>query len=212
MSLATPRIADALCSSGCLSFGTFRIRSGAVSPYYIDLARLISSPRNLRDIAEVAAREVRNIQAVDRIDKLASIELKGALILPSIGCQVDLPCIVVRKEQKTYGITGRTAGAEVRRGDHILFFDDVLSDGLSKIEGIRPLEELGAKVKHLMVVVDREQKGRENLQKLGYSIHSLTRISEIVRYLRERGKVTEKQAEAVREYVQKTNGSGSPTS
>jgi uridine monophosphate synthetase len=212
MSLVTPLIADALYGSGCLSFGNFRIKSGAVSPYYVDLARLLSSPRNLCSIAEAAAREVKNIQAVDRVDKLASIELKGALILPSIGCQVDLPCVVVRKEQKAYGITGRIAGAEVRKGDHILFFDDVLSDGLSKIEGIRPLEELGARVKHLMVVVDREQKGRENLQKLGYNVHSLTRISEVVRYLRERGKVTEKQVEAVTEYVQKTNTASGLTS
>jgi len=212
MSIATSRIADALYSSGCLSFGTFRIKSGASSPYYVDLARLISSPKNLCKIAEAAADEVRHIQAFDKIDKLASIELKGALILPSIGCQADLPCIVVRKEHKAYGITGRTAGAEVCKGDRILFFDDVLSDGSSKIEGIRPLEELGARVKHLMVVVDREQKGKENLEKLGYNIHSLTRISEVVRYLHERGKVTQKQAEAVTKYVQETNTSDAPTS
>jgi orotate phosphoribosyltransferase len=203
MSLATPRIADALYGSGCLTFGNFRLKSGAASPYYVDLARLISSPRNLCSIAEAAACEVKNIQAVDRVDKLASIELKGALILPSIGCQTDLPCVIVRKEEKAYGTIGRIAGSEVLPGERILFFDDVLSDGLSKIEGIRPLEELGAEVTHLMVVVDREQKGRENLQELGYNVHSLTKISDLVRYLGEQGKVTENQAQAVIEYVQK---------
>jgi uridine monophosphate synthetase len=212
MSTAAPHIAEILYASGCLTFGNFRIKSGNISPYYVDLARLISSPRNLCKIAEAAAREVKNIQAVDRVDKLASIELKGALILPSIGCQLDLPCIVVRKEEKTYGTTGRIAGSEVRRGDQILFFDDVLSDGLSKIEGIRPLEELGAKIRHLMVIVDREQKGRENLEKLGYNVHSLTTISELVNYLLEQGKVTKKQAQAVTEYVQKTRKTGGPTS
>jgi uridine monophosphate synthetase len=205
MSSATTLIADALYGSGCLSFGNFRLKSGAMSPYYLDLARLISSPRNLCKIAEAAAREVKSIQGDGRIDKLASIELKGALILPSIGCQVDLPCIVVRKEEKAYGVTGRITGSEVCKGDHILFFDDVLSDGLSKIEGIRPLEELGAKVKHLMVIVDREQRGREKLRELGYNVHSLTRISELVEYLLEHRKVTRKQAEAVTEYVQKTH-------
>jgi orotate phosphoribosyltransferase len=212
MPLATMSIADALYGSGCLSFGNFRIKSGAMSPYYVDLARLISSPKNLCKIAEAAARDVKSIQAVDRIDKLASIELKGALILPSVGCQADLPCIVVRKEKKAYGVTGRIAGSEVRRGDHILFFDDVLSDGLSKIEGIKPLEELGAKVKHLMVIVDREQRGREKLQELGYNVHSLTRISELVEYLLEHHKVTKKQARAVTEYVKKTRTQGGSTS
>ena len=68
---------------------------------------------------------------------MASIELKGALICPSIACKVNLPCIIVRKEAKAYGVTGRIAGADVAKGDNILFFDDVISEGLSKIEGIK---------------------------------------------------------------------------
>jgi orotate phosphoribosyltransferase len=212
MSSTVSRIASALYGSGCLNFGSFRIKSGALSPYYIDLARLISSPEKLCTIAEIAAGEINSIRVVDRVDKLASIELKGGLILPSIGCRVNLPCIVVRKEEKSYGITGKIAGSEVNKGDHVLFFDDVLSDGLSKIEGIKPLEELGAKVKHLMVVVDREQKGRDNLQKLGYEVHALAKISELVEHLREQGQVSEAQAKAVTDYVQETRSASSPTS
>ncbi|MGA9388340.1 MAG: orotate phosphoribosyltransferase [Candidatus Bathyarchaeia archaeon] len=203
MSDSTSRVANALYRSGCLKFGSFRIKSGALSPYYIDLACLISSPKELWAVAEVAACEIRNLMAIDRIDKLASIELKGALILPSIGCQVDLPCVVVRKEEKAYGVTGRIAGAEVAKGDHILFFDDVISEGLSKVEGIRPLEELGAKVKHLMVVVDREQGGKENLEKLGYKVHALAKISELVNCLLEHDQVSKTQADAVLDYVKR---------
>jgi orotate phosphoribosyltransferase len=202
--MTAAHVADALYRSGCLKFGTFRIKSGAQSPYYIDMASLLSSPTELCTIAEIAAGEIRKIMAVHRIDKLASIELKGALILPSIGCQVNLPCIVVRKEEKAYGVTGRIAGAEVAKGDHILFFDDVLSEGLSKKEGIKPLEDLGGKVEHLMIVVDREQGGRENLEKLGISVHALAKITELVKCLLEQGKVTKTQAEAVVEYVMRS--------
>lgn len=53
------------------------------------------------------------------------------------------------------------------KGDRILFFDYVVSEGLTKVEGIKPLEELGAKIEYLIVVVDREQGGKENLEKLG---------------------------------------------
>lgn len=197
----TSRVACALYRSGCLKFGTFKIKSGVMSPYYIDLACLIASPKELCTIAEIAAREINSIMTVDRVDKLASIELKGALILPSVGCQVNLPCIVVRKEEKAYGVTGRIAGASVTKGDRILFFDDVLSEGLSKMEGIKPLEELGGKVKHLMVVVDREQGGQENLEELGYSVHALATITELVNCLLEHDQISNAQAEAVREYV-----------
>ncbi|MDI6848138.1 MAG: hypothetical protein QMD23_08500, partial [Candidatus Bathyarchaeia archaeon] len=201
MSDVVSEIAGALFRSGCLKFGMFRIKSGALSPYYIDLACLLSSPKELCTVAEIVASEIRRIMAFDRIDKLASIELKGALILPSIACEVNLPCIVVRKEEKAYGATGRIAGAEVVKGEHILFFDDVISEGLSKIEGIKPLEELGANVKNVMVVVDREQGGRENLEKLIYRVHALAKISEIVNCLLQSAHISKEQADAVLDHV-----------
>jgi len=197
-------VANALYRSGCLKFGSFRIKSGALSPYYIDLACLLSSPEDLCTVADIAASKVKRLAASIRIDKLASIELKGALLLASIGCRAGLPCIVVRKEEKTYGATGRIAGAEVVRYDHVLFFDDVVSDGLSKLEGIKPLEQLGAKVENILVVVDREQGGRENLEKAGYRVYALARISEIVRSLLESKRISREQTEAVLDYIKES--------
>jgi len=203
MNAITEEVAGALYRSGCIKFGTFKIKSGAQSPYYIDMARLLASPRELCAVVEAAANRIRVIMLSNRIDKLASIELKGALIAPSIACLLNLPCVIVRKEEKAYGVTGRTAGADVNKGDNILFFDDVISEGLSKIEGIKPLQELGAKVKHLLVVVNREQGGKENLEKLGYQIHALVKISEIVEALSQSGNITKAQANAVLTYIKK---------
>jgi len=179
MSTITDEVAHALYSSGCLRFGSFKIKSGAISPYYIDLARLLASPKDFCTIAEIAAEKVKEIMGCEQVDKLASIELKGALIVPSIACKVNLPCIIVRKEEKAYGVIGRIAGADVSKGDNILFFDDVISEGLSKIEGIKPLQELCGCVKHMLVVVNREQGGKENLEKLGYKVHSLSKVSDL---------------------------------
>jgi len=203
VSAVTTVVAGALYRSGCLKFGSFRIKSGALSPYYIDLACLLSSPKELCAVADAAANAVKQIMATEQITKLASIELKGALILPSIACKVDLPCVVVRKENKAYGVTGRTAGAEVAQGDSVLFFDDVVSEGLSKLEGIKPLEERGAHVRHLLVVVDREQGGREKLEKAGYRVHALAKISDIVTSLSQSESVSKEQADAVLGYIKK---------
>lgn len=201
MSDLTAVVANALYNSRCLKFGSFKIKSGALSPYYIDLACLLSSPKDICTIADAAANKIREIMLMNKVDKLASIELKGALILPSIACRVNLPCVVVRKEEKTYGAAGRVAGANVEKGEHIVFFDDVISDGLSKLEGIKPLEELEAKVKHIVVVVDREQGGKQNLEKFGYYVHALTTISKMIDALQKLGKMTKEQADAVLNYV-----------
>ena len=203
MSAVAKKVADALYSSGCVKFGAFKIKSGAESPYYIDLARLLSSPKDFCAIADLAADKIREIMASELIDKLASIELKGALIVPSLACRLDLPCVVVRKEEKAYGVTGRIAGDDVAKGDNVLFFDDVVSEGLSKLEGIKPLLELGANVKHLLVVVNREQGGKENLEKAGYKVHVLAKISEIVDSLCRSKRISKQQANAVLRYIKK---------
>ena len=83
----------------------------------------------------------------------------------------------------------------------MLFFDDVLSEGLSKLEGIKPLEQLGAKVENIMVVVDREQGGRENFEKTGYRVHALSKISEIVNSLLSNQRISKVQADAVLDYI-----------
>jgi uridine monophosphate synthetase len=201
MANTSDKVARALYISGCLKFGSFKIKSGATSPYYIDLARVLSVPQQLCTIAEVAAQKITQINAVDRIDKLASIELKGALIVPSIACNLNLPCVIVRKEEKAYGVTGRIAGADVTKGDNILFFDDVISEGISKVEGIKALQELGANVKHLLVVVNREHGGKEKLEKLGYHVHALAKISEIVNSLCQNKDISKEQAGKVLDYI-----------
>jgi len=197
----TDKVAKALYESGCLKFGSFKIKSGATSPYYIDMARVLSAPEQLCVLADVAAKKIKEISAVDHIDKLASIELKGALIVPSIACKLNLPTVIVRKEEKAYGVTGRIAGADVEKGDSILFFDDVISEGLSKVEGVKPLQELGANVKHMLVVVNREHGGKEKLEKLGYKIHALAKISDLVASLSKEKHITKEQADKVLDYI-----------
>ena len=144
------------------------------------------------------------MMASDKIDKLASIALKGALLAPSIAFQLSLPCLVVRKEEKEYGVTGRVVGGEMVKGERLLFFDDVITDGKSKLEGIKPLEQLGARIEIVMVVVDREQHGRESLEKLGYQLHSLATISELVKSLRHSLRISKEQADAVLKHIEES--------
>ncbi len=196
-------IANALVNSGALRFGTFKLKSGQTSPFYIDLARLLSSPKDFQCVVDLIADEVKQLLSSRRVDKLASIELKGALIVPSVAAKLNLPCVIVRKETKEYGVTGRIAGTEVKSGEQILFIDDVITDGQSKIEGVKPLLQEGARVETILVVIDREQGGKQNLEKLGFQLHALTSISEIVQALAENRRISEEQAETILAYVKK---------
>ena len=195
------RIANALIRSESLKFGMFKLKSGFVSPYYIDLTWLLSSPQDFKCIVDTVVEEINDVLSSRRVDKLASIELKGALLIPSIANKLKLPCLVVRKEEKEYGIASRIVGGKVKEGDHVVFFDDVVSAAKSKLEGIRPLEELGAKVEMILVVIDREQGGKETLEKLGYQFRALTTISELVKTLLQSERITQEQAETILDYT-----------
>lgn len=196
-------IANALFRSGSLKFGKFKLKSGVMSPYYIDLTWLLSSPQDFRYVINAIAEKIKDILSYKRVDKLASIELKGALLIPNIANKLKLPCIIVRKEKKRYGAIGRIAGGEVKNGDKVLFFDDVIASAKSKLEGIRPLEELGAEIVMVLVMVDREEGGKDALEKLGYSFHTLITISEIVNSLLRFKKITKKQANIVFNYIRR---------
>ena len=174
-----------------------------MSPYYIDLTWLLSSPQDFRYVINAIAEKIKDILSYKRVDKLASIELKGALLIPNIANKLKLPCIIVRKEKKRYGAIGRIAGGEVKNGDKVLFFDDVIASAKSKLEGIRPLEELGAEIVMVLVMVDREEGGKDALEKLEYSFHTLITISEIVNSLLRFKKITKKQANIVFNYIRR---------
>ena len=201
MSEKALHVANALVGSGALKFGTFKLKSGIKSPYYIDLSWLLSSPRDFTCIINSVADDIRSILSSRRVDKLASIELKGALLLPSIAGKLEMPCLVVRKEAKGYGVKGRLSGGDVKKGEYVLFFDDVISSAKSKLEGMRPLEELGAKIEVVLVVVDREQGGREALEERGYTLRAVTTISELVQSMLASQRITRKQAGDILNYT-----------
>jgi len=71
----------------------------------------------------------------------------------------------------------------------------VISSGASKLKAIAPLEAAGLKVKDIVVLVDREQGGVEQLAQAGYQVHSVLKLSYIINVLERHGRITAEQAE-----------------
>lgn len=202
MSTSKSNLAQAIFASGGIRFGEFTLKSGIKSPYYVDLSRLLTSPENLLIFAKHAGKQIRASCQKEGIEGIASIELRGALLLSALATEVGFPCFVVRKQEKSYGVSGRIVGGEIAKDTPFMLFDDVVTDGQSKLESVGALEEAGAKVKTVLVVVDREQGGRERLKQNGLNVEALFTIRELLSWLSKAGLVSNSTSDSVNRYIE----------
>ncbi len=182
----------ALHSVGAIKFGEFKLKSGIVTPFYLDLRLLISHPRVLRDTACVLSQ----VLAALSFDRIAAVPYAGLPIGVATALEMDRPLIFPRREKKDHG-TGRAIEGEFHAGDQVVVVDDVITKGTSKIEAIEPLIAAGLKVRDIVVLVDREQGGAEELAGRGYRVHSAMNIHQIMKVLKDSNKVSEKQYQDV---------------
>lgn len=181
---------------GTIKFGSFKLKSGLTSPYYLDLRFLCSYPKVLKRIAAAYAQILKKL----KFNLIAGIPYTGIPISTAITLDYKWPMIFTRKEAKNHGIQRPIEGM-YKKGQKVVIIDDVISDGASKLETIRPLESNGLRVKDIIVLLDRGQGGPENLQRKGYQCHSLFTMEEVLKILRKNKKITARQVRKAEKFM-----------
>jgi orotate phosphoribosyltransferase len=154
--------------------GSFLLRSGAQSSYYIDKYLFTTRPDLLRRIAdELALRLPSGAQRVAG-PVLGAIPLVTALALAT-----ELPMLIVRVEQpKEYGTSKQIEGA-LQAGEKVVVVEDVVTTGGAALSTIETLRKAGAEVLGVLVVVDREQGGAAAFAAAGVPYQALFTKSEL---------------------------------
>ena len=187
---------ESIFDAGCIKFGEFKLKSGIMSPVYVDFRGLISKPKLLEEIGRALADRARQIGC----DRIAGIPYAGIPLGVAASLAGDIPMIYPRKEVKEHGTARRIEG-DFEPGEKVLVIDDIITDGASKIEAIQPLEQAGLVVKDVLVILDREQGGDKILANAGYTLHSLGKLSDVLDTLVSSGKVASEMRAKVAAFV-----------
>ncbi len=188
---------NALFDSGCIQLGTFTLKPGLTSPIRMDLQRLMSHPRLLHQVARAMAGIARPLK-FDHIiiTPHASLPIGVALAL-----ELNRPLLQMRhpRDAKARGTHHNIEGA-FETGDRALLVDDLLIRGGSKHQTIATLEHAGLDVHDVLVLIDWEQGGAENLAQRGYQLHAVLQLTKTLDVLQKSGRITHAQHAAVLAY------------
>lgn len=186
---------------GCVKFGQFKLKSGLMSPIYIDLRLLVTHPQVLKQAAQAMATEISQFSILNsKFDRLAAIPYAGLPIGVAVALETNKPLIYPRKEAKDYG-TAKLIEGEYHAGETVLMVDDLITKGTAKLEALKPLTDEGLIVKDILVLIDREQGGKEELSARGVALHAVFTLSQMMDELVSAGKLTPAQRDEVQAWI-----------
>ena len=169
-------LVEMLKQTGAVKFGDFTLSSGRKSSYYVDKYVFETNPSCLSVIGD---RIGKLIPAGTQ--RLAGIEIGSIPLAAVASVKSGMPFVVVRKATKGYG-TNKLIEGVWQKGEKVFVIEDVVTTASGALGAIHTLRDAGLVVEDMVCVVDREEGGRENLEKEGIRVRSLVKSSELLGY------------------------------
>ena len=193
---AVEQLADDLLAAGCVRFGEFTLKSGLISPIYLDLRQLVSYPDLLKQAAQAYLPILKGLS----FDRLAALPYAALPIGAAISLAGGWPLIYPRKEAKEYGTKAEIEG-EFKPGERAVIIDDLATTGGSKFEAIDKLTSAGLQVSDVVVLIDRQSGAAEALAERGYAFHAVFTLTGLLDIWENSGKAPSERIAETRRFL-----------
>lgn len=127
-----------------------------------------------------AIRDIPEVQAVGGIT-LGADPIATATSIAALMAGHPLHAFIIRKEPKGHGTGQWLEGRKnLPPGTKVVIVEDVVTTGGSSMKAVRRAEEEGLAVLGIVALVDREEGGRENIEKEGFWLRSIFTKAQLV--------------------------------
>lgn len=187
---------------GAIRFGTFKLTSGRTSPYYIDLRVVPSFPDAFGEVCNIYVKLIEAEMGVKNFDRIAGIPTAGIPFASVLAFRLRKPFLYIRPKAKLHGRERRIEGL-LMPGDRVLLVDDLITTGLSLRRAAGAIRAEGGVVSDTLVLMDREEGGKERLKKDGITLRYLLTAREAAKKLLDLGAIEEDQFKTIMRQVRK---------
>ncbi len=158
----------------------FILASGGTSPYYVNCKPVTLQAEGLNVIGALGYEALKpfHLAAVGGLT-LGADPIANAIAMHSHSRKQPLNAFVVRKEPKKHG-TEQWLEGDLAPNSHVAVIDDVITTGGSTIKAIDRIRQAGHIVEHALILVDREEGGREAIEAHGVEVHVLVTRTELL--------------------------------
>jgi len=159
------------------------LASGRASDFYFDGKQTTLHPEGGYLTGKLFFESIRDVEGVEGVGglTLGADPIATATSVVSFLEGRPIPGFIIRKEPKGHGTGAWLEGRKnLKPGARVVIVEDVVTSGGSSIKAIKRAEEEGLVVLGVVTLVDREEGGRENIEKEGYWMKSIFTKAEIL--------------------------------
>lgn len=179
-----------LLKTEALRTGVFRLSSGRLSPYYVDMRLTLSYPSAFSSLVGIYCEMVQSSHVLESQEYICGIPTSGLPFASAAAHSLGKALVYVKAVKEMHPGERMVEGV-LKAGSNAILLDDVVGTGATLVGASGAVRREGGVVTDAVALLDREEGGRSLLESNGVELHVAAGITDIARRLLDDGVIDE---------------------